>query len=321
MGGLELDLHGFGFFPASTADGRGALFCKFGALPLTNASFVSSSLLRCAAPASPQPQTVQLSVVALGDVVTMRPLESTPFAFTFYANAPPIVTALSPTFGDLVFPPAAIELTGRGFAPLGAPLTCAFGDDHSVRTAATFVSATTLRCAAPDRLPIGSSSVAASLDGLAFSSPSAAVSYLTYDSRMPPTVLSEVPVWGDIAGGALITVRGSNVAPTARLACVFDEVGSAAATMVDAASVSCVAPATALPHTTQLRLTSDGLLLSPSSSAFTFHDPAAGPTLSALVPMYGDSSTTTTLTVYGKNFAPNEEQARASTGRKHRWQA
>ena len=115
---------------------------------------------------------------------------------------------------------------------------------YQVRTAATFVSAIALRCAAPDRLPVGAAAVGASLDGVAFSAPSVAASYLSYDSRLPPDVAAAVPSWGDISGaGAPIVVSGRNLAPTARIACVFDEVGRTAATVLDAGSVTCAATA------------------------------------------------------------------------------
>ena len=132
--GAQLELHGYGFYPAAQARGRGgpgALVCDFGGgLPPTNASFVTSTLLRCKAPASPQPQTVTLSVRALGAAEGMVPLRSTARAFTYYADAPPTVTAASPSYGDMAEPPPYVQLAGRGFAPLGGRLTCAFGEKH-----------------------------------------------------------------------------------------------------------------------------------------------------------------------------------------------
>ena len=311
--GAQLELHGYGFYPALQARGRGgALVCDFGGgLPSTNATFVTSTLLRCKAPASKQPQTVTLTVRALGPVAGMAPLRSTARAFTYYADAPPTVTSASPAYGDLAQPPPYVQLEGRGFAPLGDRLTCAFGDDREVRTAASFVSAVALRCAAPEHLPLGAVAVAASLDGAAFSAPAAAASYISYDSRLPPVVASALPSWAGISGGggAPVVVSASNVAPTADLACVFDEVGRTAATLLDAGSVACAAPPTRLPHTTQLRLTLDGELLSPSSTAFTFHDAASKPTLSAVVPSYADAASDAPLTLYGKNFAPGDASA------------
>ena len=59
----------------------------------------------------------------------MKPPRSTARAFTYYADAPPTVTKASPAYGDLAKPPPYVQLAGRGFAPLGAKLTCAFGEE------------------------------------------------------------------------------------------------------------------------------------------------------------------------------------------------
>lgn len=66
-------------------------------------------------------------------------------------------------------------------------------------------------------------------------------------------------------------VTGANLAPTPALACVFDQVGSVAGTMINSTAIRCIAPRT-LQQPTELRITLDGSLLSPDPLDFIFHD-------------------------------------------------
>ena len=177
-------------------------------------------------------------------------------------------------------PPPSLTLFGRGFAPLGVALRCRFGP---VQTSGTFVSTGDALRRAEDA-GSGSAAVSASIDGGAdFGAAAPAPRSCTTACRR----LAAVPSFVDGTVGGPIVVLGTNLAPTAALACVFEQVGHVAATMLNSSAVRCVAPP--LPSTvasgwTQLRLTLDGSLLSPDALPFIFHDATHGPHLERATP-------------------------------------
>ena len=113
-------------------------------------------------------------------------------------------------------------------------------------------------------------SVTASVDGRHFGRGDGGPTLIVFDGRLPPLARQVVPAWITAEGGPIIVI-GTNLAPTPDLACVFDQVGSVAATVINATAVRCLAPR-ASPQPTQLRLTLDGSLLSPTPLDFIFHD-------------------------------------------------
>jgi len=313
-GGNLVDVHGSAIAPADSDDGSG-LRCFFGDLPAVPASFVSASLVQCFAPPATVVATVPVSVGVADDWPSPAAPRSTPASYTYYVGGAPRVSSVAPSFGDLS-KPQFLRVSGRGFAPLAAQLRCGFAQPSASdgalsaysMTEASFDSATELRCAAPAGLHPGATIVRASIDGgRTFGDEDAAsgAGFLAYDGRVAPDVSAVSPGWSDAAGGSTLTLRGYNLAPTAGLACEFDEVGSSPASLIDQTAVTCLSPA-ARPQTTLVRLTLDGSRLSTSSQPFTYHDEDVPPSLLLVEPNEADTRSAVALTVWGGNFAPEQ---------------
>ena len=203
---------------------------------LVNASFISSRLVRCAAP---------LSVASAGDYrvhvtndidgrgfvdglegdeasylagVTRAPARVTyapPAHVTFYrADVPPILTRVSPLY---IHPEGSTALTlhGHNLAPTGSlRLQCAFvgvgaSPPAALVVPARFDSFESVTCEAPDAPAVGVGAemgaldVAVSIDGgVAYSAPSR-VHY------SPLTISHIFPVAGVTGGGSGVTVHGA----------------------------------------------------------------------------------------------------------------
>jgi hypothetical protein len=310
-GGIELTLVGLGFSPA-----HGRLQCLFEGLQATAASFDSTERVRCASPAvsSSAKGPVRSVDVAVGAVGGEPPVSSS-LPFTFYDPArPPSISEVVPAYGDVHAPPS-IVLHGAGFAPVGDRLVCRIGGAQL--TAATFVSTSSIRCAAPpaSALTVGRVSVMAAIDGGAAlprkGSPAeiAAASLLIYDASEPPVASSVTPVFAAVGGGAVLTVSGANFAPTRHLGCVFEQVGLTPATLLDASTLRCAAPPTTAPLTTKLAVTLDRLTLSVPAIPFTFHDPEAGALVSAVHPPFVHYAGGTPLEVRVHNYDPTADVA------------
>ena len=157
--------------------------------------------------------------------------------------------------------------------------------------------------------------VTAAIDGAATTpAPSAAASaptFVGYDASRPPVVSSLRPAYGPVAGGATLEVVGANFAPTASLACVFEELGSSVATLVDATTLRCLSPAapSGAPTATALSITLDHASLSPSSLPFALHADATPPALRAIHPLYVPASGGADLALLGTNFDPHADAA------------
>ena len=165
------------------------------------------------------------------------------------------MTSLAPAFGDTSHPPELL-VHGRGFAPLVSQLRCGFEQQGVLlQTEASFESEALVRCLAPPLLAPGTARVRVSINGgdsFATEEDLARPDwtprgdggiFLGYDSRQPPALVAVEPSWSDAEGGSVLVVSARNLAPTARLACHFDQVGSSAATLLNATALSCVAPA------------------------------------------------------------------------------
>eukprot|EP00965_Chrysotila_dentata_P256475 6212549-Pleurochrysis_carterae.AAC.5 len=126
-GGELVEVNGIGFAPAEQPDGSvSRLRCFFGEVH-TVATFVSSELVRCEAPAQRGgTRILPLTVGELGG-----PLSSETRYSYYDQEQPPVVTAAFPPFADAHVPPE-VELVGSGFAPLGVMLRCSFG--HGLTT-------------------------------------------------------------------------------------------------------------------------------------------------------------------------------------------
>ena len=149
-------------------------------------------------------------------------------AFTSYVA--PEVSAVSPGFSDVHAAAGVAEVTGSGFFALGdGRLLCRWGDHPPV--AASLVDPSRLRCASPAgngtafALPLGVSvdGGARFVGGHAPPPTGRTVGWVFVDGEAPPALSAAAPAYGDVDGGASVTIDGANFAPTAALACAFGD--------------------------------------------------------------------------------------------------
>jgi len=241
------------------------------------ATFVSSHLVKCSTPSYTETDSdgwhgdVALSVGPMGQQHGTWHEESNEVLFGYYIlGGRPLPLSLSPAAGDFGHPPA-LSLEGQGFSPTGDDLACIYGDPSGdTTTAASFISAHEVHCAAPHTLPLGAIEVSATTDGGVHIGPDPGMhpnykppQLVVYDASKPPEVTGVSPTWAPINGGTEVVVRGTNLAPTHRLACVFERNGVAAATFLNETAVSCPTPLNARVGATLLSLTLDRATLSP----------------------------------------------------------
>ena len=244
--------------------------------------------------------------------------ESNAVHFGYYIlSGRPLPTKVSPASGDFGHPPA-VALEGQGFSPAGDDLECVFGafETDAVHTSASFISAHEVHCAAPHELPLGAIDLSATTDGGYHVGPDPAThpryvapQLIVYDAAKPPVVTSVSPTWAPIQSGAVVVVRGSNLAPTPNLACVFERSGISPATFINATAVSCESPRNARIGSTLLSLTLDRATLSDGALPIDLVDPLSPPRVLLVVPPLSTYHGGEPLTIWGDNFSPHMHMA------------
>ncbi|MEY3142913.1 MAG: hypothetical protein RLY21_1406, partial [Planctomycetota bacterium] len=220
--------------------------------------------------------------------------------FSYVPNAPPTVSAVSPSAG-----PAAggtpITITGTNFYGGSTPPTVTVGGVAA--TSVTVVNATTITASTPAGT-LGAKTVSVT-------TPSGAGSLSSgFTFIGAPTISSVTPGGGPITGGTSITITGTNFYNGSTNATVT--VGGVAATsvvVVNATTITAVTPAgTAGAKTVSVTTPSGTANL---TNGFTLWSP---PTLSAVSPNKGSVSGGTTITITGTNFYNGATNASVSVG-------
>ncbi|MCK9485328.1 MAG: IPT/TIG domain-containing protein [Dehalococcoidia bacterium] len=214
---------------------------------------------------------------------------SLPGAFTYTQAAPPTVSSLSPSAGTHGGG-TPVTITGTGFAP-GA--TVRFGT--AAPSAATFVSATSIRATAPAGVVGQSVSVTVTN---ADSQTATRLDAFTYFEAPAPTVTIVTPSTGAQAGGTAVTVIGSNF--NAGAVVTF---GSVAGTVLSVTSSQITVLAPAQPNATRVdvTVTNSDSKHARATGAFTY---VQGPTLTKVSPASGSSAGGRSVTLTGTNFRP-----------------
>jgi hypothetical protein len=203
------------------------LACRFAFVDVA-ASFVSSSELRCVAPAHGA-GSVSFAVVDDG-----RVLYSASDAFEYKPLM--VVSGLSPPRGG-TGGGTVVAVEGSGFLAYASSATCAFGDAPAASV--EVVSATLLRCVAPAH---AEGSVAVRV-GAAGDAAVGAASDATYGFVAEPAAISAHPGSGARSGGEPITVYGSNFVDASELSCRFGGSALSDARWVSATELVCASPA------------------------------------------------------------------------------
>lgn len=246
-GGTTVTLEGTGFLTGATV--------LFGTDAATSVTVVSPTQLTAVTPAR------AVGVVSVTVRNTDNQSAELPRAFRFVA--PPTLTAIAPTTGD-VAGGTVVRLTGTGF---NAGSTVSFGGGAA--TQVTLVSGTELDAVTPAHMP-GAVDVVVTTDGASATLAGA----FTY-TRSAPTVTAVAPVSGPTTGGTLLTLTGTGFAPGATIT-----VGGVAAT-----GVVIVAPELAraiLPAhaagVVDVVVTNDDMQAGTLTGGFTYVTPPSGNT-------------------------------------------
>lgn len=250
-----------------------------GGNPCSAPSVTSSTTLTCLTPNNGATGAVNISVTNPDGQVGSA---STSYIFV----NPPTVTSVSPDFGPLAGGDL-VTVNGTGFLP-GASVTF----DGFPCNSPNVINSTSISCIVPSNVA-GSVSVTVSNSDSQSHTLASAYSYI-----LAPTVSSISPSNGDIAGGTLVTVTGTNFMAGATVT-----IGSANCSGVvisGTTSLTCTTGANAAGPVTVLVTNTDSQAGSLSAS-FTYAPP---PTVTSVVPNGGDPAGGTLVTITGTNFFP-----------------
>ena len=298
--------------------------CRFGGSVLVTGSFVGGAM-QCVTPTAAAlggggSTGLEVACSPLADVWVSPQL-----VLTFFT--PPTLTSMVPATG-VTSMNASVYLRGASFLPV-ASLGCSFTQGNtSVSVPATYLSPTLIVCQPMSSLPystlsalsssayaglgLGMVTVAATLNGVDYSTLSVAVPLFA----VPPTLSSTAPllasVWPSVAsttGGTLVTVSGErfDVLSSSSAVCVFGGWASSTAAYVNSTTMTCATPVGMPPAALTLSVSYNALyddlptLAGSSSLPFTF---VAAPIVLSIHPTSGPTVGGTVITVHGEAFSP-----------------
>lgn len=204
----------------------------------------------------------------------------------FTYDPAPTLTALSPVTGSTAGG-TTVTLTGTGFL---AGAAVRFGT--SAATGVTVLSATELTAVTPAR-PLGVVTVTvANPDGQTAQLPRA------FRFVSPPTVTAVAPATGDVAGGTLVRVTGTNFG--AQTTVRFGGTASPSVTFVSATALDALAPAHG-PGAVDVEVVNENGDTATLAGAFTYT--RAAPTVTAVTPASGLTTGGTLVSLEGTGFA------------------
>ncbi|PBC69736.1 IPT/TIG domain-containing protein [Streptomyces sp. TLI_235] len=245
----------------------GASAVTFGSTPATSYTVVSPSQITATAPPGPA-GPVQTTVTTAGGT-------SNGLAF-FLLNAPTL-TAVTPSQG----PGGSVVLTGTN---LLAASGVSFGGTPAVSF--SVISSTQISALAPT----GSGTVA-----ITVTTPGGTSNGVPFTYVPSPSLNAVTPIQGPTAGGAQVTLTGTNL--TSVTAVAFGTSPATSFTVVSATQITAVAPpGTAGP--VQVSVTSPG----GTSGGLAYYYTSA-PTLTSVTPSQGPTAGGTAVTLAGTNFS------------------
>jgi hypothetical protein len=278
--------------------------CKFGDVAVPVSSVASVNTVTCASPPSTSEDAVAVEISTNGGA------DFTTSSVYFTYASTPTVFSISPSAGPADSGGTVITVAGANFVP-STSITCEFGSS-SLSSSARFVSSTTLTCPTPAGLPPAAHQIAVSFNSGSDFASTRLPAFSTFTTFTEPKVASVHPALGSAAGGTTVTVAGSSFEYSPKLACVFDGINTAPATLLSPTSISCVVPplssnpGSPSQQTVQLRVTANGVDYSSSSTSTSFtYVPA--PTVASISPARGPVSGGTEVTVTGTNFVLNAD--------------
>src|SRR5450830_520423 len=255
----------------------GATAVRFGA---TNAGvFTVNSPTQITATAPSGTGTVDVRVTAAGGT------SATSAADQFTYVAAPTVTSISPSSGPATGG-TSVTINGTNFTGTTA---VTFG--ATAATGITVVNATQITATAP----AGTGTVDVRITTPGGTSATSAADQFTYVAA--PTVSGISPATGLTAGGAIVTITGTNL--TGAMAVRFGASNASSFTVSSATQITATAPAGS--GTVDVRVTTAGGTSATSGAdQFTY---VAAPVVTSISPTSGPATGGTTVIITGTNFA------------------
>ena len=220
-GGTLVVVNGVGFVDSSL------LRCRFGGAAPVEAVFVSSTSLRCRAPA----QTASGSVAV---AVAINGVDFTDATAVYEYRSAIRVTSVTPRNGP-VGGGTRMVVTGSGFEMSGETL-CQVGD--ALPSPAEVLNASALVCVSPSH---GNGAVAVEVSangGVDFTT-----SGVLFTFDLPIAIESVFPALASALGGVVVTINGANFVRSELLKCRFGETAPVSGTWLSREALTCVAPA------------------------------------------------------------------------------
>lgn len=248
---------------------------RFGDSECTNVAVVNASKITCTIPAH---ASGAVTVVVYG-----RVNRSASTSYTYLDSDPSIssfIPAISPLNGGI-----NLSITGSQFLA-GATVTVG----GTACTGVVVVSATQISCILPTKAVGSYAIVVTNVDSSTVTSTSS-IAYM-----VTPTVTSVSPSSGILAGGALLTVTGSNFLAGAVV--TIGATNCPTPIVVNATTITCILPAKAT-GTYNVLVTNTNNRIGSLSSAF-FYRPF--PTIAIVAPAKGIPTVGTNITLYGTGF-------------------
>ena len=292
-GGSVLTVTGQSFMPSAT--------CQLDGQPLSSVWLSSTVLLCTAAPTG----SVGGVVLEVSNVAGYFPpasnLNLAQIAFTLYT--PPLITWLSPSVapsdGNTT---VTVSLTAATSAP-STLLHCRFGGVSSPLPA-LWMDDQTVQCVTPLHSP-GVVSVDVTLNGQDYTNSAVDSPWIQF-TFVPTVAPILVTVWPSIvptSGGSYLTLSGYSLAGTS-LYCVFDALGTIAATAVNDTTVTCLSPVGAANSSVAVSLLLTPLqYVSPVTTAAAVRLYFQSPSVLAVSPTWVSTAGTTTVSVVGGGFS------------------
>jgi hypothetical protein len=278
-GGTQVSVTGSGF-TAATGVFFGVIEAGF--------TVVSDTTLIAFAPAQAA-GTVDLTVASPSGTSAVSSSDH----FTYTAATSPSVSSLSPTSGSTAGG-IVVTVTGSNFTGASA---VSFGTVAA--SGFTVVSDTTLVAVAP---PQAAGTVDLTVTTPSGTSATGSSDHFTYSAASAPSVTGVTPSSGDLGGGTLVTILGSNF--TGATAVNFGTQAATSFTVLSDNAITAVSPIQASAGTVDITVTTYGGTSSTGSADHFTYSYTAGsaPTVTAVSPTSGYTGGGTVVTVSGTGF-------------------
>lgn len=238
---------------------------------------ITATSIACTTPARTTAGPVDVVVTAPGGSATKTG------GYTYTVPTAVSITALDPNTG-LTTGGRTVTISGTGLTGTSA---ITFGG--TAATNITVVNATRVTCTTPAR-------AAGTVDVVLTATAGSTTSTGGFTYLPPaPTISSVNPATGDIAGGATVTLTGTNL--TGATAVTFGSTAATGLTVVSATQLTCIAPALAA-GTVAVAVTTPG----GTASLAAAYTATSTPAITGVSPSQGGTGGGTTLTLTGSNL-------------------